>query len=337
MKISLCYLFNKLPTYLSCIAVHLPQQVQVQMIASFLTKILADPESKLPLVFDEDHNTLLEPITSSIYQIESNVPILLGKQEITNEQNSSLENEFKNQFNYIDHYNKDAEYFDYFEKETALVAAERKRNRQFIQSKIPNGGKQILDIGCGSAWVAKEYTAQNKNVVSLDVSKKNPMRALATYNNEHHAAVVADAKKLPFKDESFDSIIAAEIIEHLYSPKIFIEEWLRVLQPGGTLIMETPFDEKIIHHLCVHCNCPTPANAHLHSFNKENIKTFLPNSGCSISLFTFNNKWMNKLRFNYLFRFLPFQLWRMIDRIVNACIGKEESFVIVMVKDKVHN
>ncbi len=304
------------------------------MIASFLSKILADPESKLQLIFDDPPIKLVEPTTETRYTIERNVPIFIDQQELTGEPKSTLQADNTNRFDYIDHYNKDAEYFDYFEKETALVAAERHRNRQFIQSKIPASAQLILDIGCGSAWVAKEYTAQNKNVVSLDVSKKNPIKALEIYNNEHHAAVVADAKKLPFKNESFDSIIAAEIIEHLYSPKIFIEEWLRVLQPGGTLIMETPFNEKIIHHMCVHCNCPTPANAHLHSFNKENIKAFLPSSGCSISLFTFNNKWMNKLRLTYLFRFLPFQLWRVIDKIVNAVVGKEESFVIVLVKDK---
>ena len=297
------------------------------MIASFLSKILADPESKLALIFNEDGTKLVEPTTGTTYNIESNVPILI-------EQLSALQNDHNTQFNYIDHYNKDAEYFDYFDKESGVVAAERKRNRQFIQSKVPRSAQLILDIGCGSAWVAKEYTAQNKNVVSLDVSLKNPIKALEVYDNEYHAAVVADAKKLPFKNESFDSIIAAEIIEHLYSPKIFIEEWLRVLQPGGTLIMETPFNEKIIQHMCVHCNCPTPANAHLHSFNKENIKDFLPSSGCSISLFTFNNKWMNKLRLNYLFRFLPFQFWRMIDKLINALTGKEETFVIVLVKDK---
>lgn len=304
------------------------------MIASFLSKILADPESKLPLIFDEPPIKLVEPTKGTRYTIERNVPIFIDQQELTGEQKSALPTDNTNRFDYVDHYNKDAEYFDYFEKETALVAAERQRNRQFIQSIIPASAQLILDIGCGSAWVAKEYTAQNKKVVSLDVSRKNPIKALDIYNNEHHAAVVADAKKLPFKNESFDSIIAAEIIEHLYSPKIFIEEWLRVLQPGGTLIMETPFNEKIIHHMCVHCNCPTPANAHLHSFNKENIKAFLPSSGCSISLFTFNNKWMNKLRITYLFRFLPFQLWSVIDKIVNAVVGKEESFVVVLVKDK---
>ena len=304
------------------------------MIPSFLFQILADPISKKSLRYDRQEERLIEEATNQYYIIKKNVPILVAADARTERNTSALHEQYNSSFSYIEHYNKDAEFFNYFDKEPKIVAEERKRNRAFIQSKIPKDANLILDIGCGSAWVAGAFTTKKRYVVSLDVSETNPIKAYETYNNEYHAAVVADAKHLPFQDDSFDSIIAAEIMEHLTVPKTFIAEWLRVLKPGGTLIMETPFNEQIVYHLCVHCNCPTPANAHLHSFNRDNIGSHLPIAHHTTSTFVFNNKWMNKLRLNYLLQWLPFSIWSKLDSAANSLIGKAESFIIKIVKSK---
>ena len=52
----------------------------------------------------------------------------------------------------------------------------------------------------------------------------------------------ADATKLPFKDNSFDTIFNSEMIEHLYpqDSKKMLDEFFRVLKPGGKLIITTP-------------------------------------------------------------------------------------------------
>jgi ubiquinone/menaquinone biosynthesis C-methylase UbiE/uncharacterized protein YbaR (Trm112 family) len=304
------------------------------MIPSFLLQILADPISKRSLRFDEQKGKLLEETSGKAYLVKKNVPLLIAAATESEKNTTALHEQYNSSFSYIEHYNKDAEFFNYFDKEPKIVAEERKRNRAFIQSKIPKDANLILDIGCGSAWVAKTFTVEKKYVVSLDVSETNPVKAYETYNNAYHAAVVADAKHLPFKNDSFDTIVAAEIIEHLTVPKIFIAEWLRVLKPGGSLIIETPFNEKIVYHLCVHCNCPTPANAHLHSFNKESIQSHLPDVKFTTSTFIFNNKWMNKLRLNYLLQWLPFSIWLKLDIVANSLTGKAESFIIKIVKDK---
>ena len=69
--------------------------------------------------------------------------------------------------------------------------------------------------------------------------------------------------------ESFDIIVASEIIEHVYDPKMFIDCLLDILKPSGKIIITTPYNEKIPLSLCVHCNQLTPGNAHLHSFNEK--------------------------------------------------------------------
>jgi ubiquinone/menaquinone biosynthesis C-methylase UbiE len=99
--------------------------------------------------------------------------------------------------------------------------------------------------------------------------KKKPITALKNLPHPDHSAIVADVFNMPFKKNSFDIIIASEVIEHVFDPKLFIEKISAVLKPGGKLILLTPYNETIIYHLCVHCNNPTPANAHLHSFNEK--------------------------------------------------------------------
>lgn len=53
--------------------------------------------------------------------------------------------------------------------------------------------------------------------------------------------VQADAHSMPFRDESFDCILATEILEHLKEPEKFINEAHRVLQPGGVIVTTIPF------------------------------------------------------------------------------------------------
>ncbi|MGH2510604.1 MAG: class I SAM-dependent methyltransferase, partial [Ktedonobacteraceae bacterium] len=51
-----------------------------------------------------------------------------------------------------------------------------------------------------------------------------------------------DATRLSFSDNSFDRVIAAHILEHLYKPYEVLREWHRVLKPGGVLSLVLPCD-----------------------------------------------------------------------------------------------
>lgn len=61
--------------------------------------------------------------------------------------------------------------------------------------------------------------------------------------------VEADIRSLPFEDEYADEILAVHVIEHFYLWEVedVLKEWHRVLKPLGTLILELPDFEKIIH------------------------------------------------------------------------------------------
>src|SRR4030067_2793879 len=175
------------------------------------------------------------------------------------------------EFNYTEHYKIDADKFDYFEKRFAATAHDERRVHEYIIANIPKEASKLLDVGCGSAWFAQHFLKKNKFVFSLDISISNPLKATSKYTSEKHFGITADSNFLPFQPDSFDVIVASEIIEHVVSPERFITELLRTVKPDGYLIITTPYKELIKQTLCIHCNNETPVNAHLHSFDENRL------------------------------------------------------------------
>jgi ubiquinone/menaquinone biosynthesis C-methylase UbiE len=152
-----------------------------------------------------------------------------------------------------------------------------KKSTEFINHvkqesyKILNFNNQdvILEIGCGNGYdsieLAKKVLPTKGRVIGLDVdldlvetSKKNAHTAACT-NIEF---IVGDAEKLPFEDNYFSIIRAERVFQHLKNPLIVFKEALRVLKPGGQLVLvetdwpgmniylkDLSLEEKIIHTL----------------------------------------------------------------------------------------
>lgn len=289
---------------------------------NFLKEILADPMTGRDFLSSGNN----------IYPIVEDVPVLLPDYEKKNT-NPHLHSQFNSGFDYAVHYNEDAVHFDYFKEEQSHATKEEiRRLQQAIIKRIPKNADLILDVGCGNGWVAKYFLGKGKKVVSMDISQKNPIRVLKENPGENHAAIVADAYHLPFKKNVFDTIIASEILEHVYDPKLFIIKLIGALKPGGRLVITTPYNEKIEYFLCVHCNKPTPKNAHLHSFNEKNIVNFIPQELVTFKTDKFSNKYLVRLRLNLLMSFLPFGLWKFKDAVVNSIFKKPLRFLIELEK-----
>lgn len=101
-------------------------------------------------------------------------------------------------------------------------------------------GKTILDVGAGTGRVfdllKQRGTLKNaKEIHALDVSKN----MLGILKGKHPQAVIAhgDMCAMPYKDGTFDLVIAAFAIVHLKSLDKFFDEVYRVLKPGGIFIL----------------------------------------------------------------------------------------------------
>ncbi len=95
---------------------------------------------------------------------------------------------------------------------------------------------QILDLGCRDGALSAAYLDGNQ-VIGVDVDRA----ALAKAERRGLETAWADVDEpLPFPDESFDVVVAAEVLEHLRLPERALTEAMRVLRPGGLLVGSVP-------------------------------------------------------------------------------------------------
>jgi 2-polyprenyl-3-methyl-5-hydroxy-6-metoxy-1,4-benzoquinol methylase/uncharacterized protein YbaR (Trm112 family) len=297
----------------------------------FLEQILVDPVSGKILAYDETQNLLHTDDYDNIYELVGEVPVILPKE--VSIVASPFHQTLKTNFNYSAHYKKDAETHNYFKnEENAATKNEIRRLHEAIIHSVPPNAHLILDAGCGNAWLANCFLKKNRQVISMDISTVNPARAIRENPHSNHAALVADIFHLPIESNSIDCIVAAEVMEHVYDPSLFIDRLIEKLKPGGKLIITTPFNERIEYYLCIHCNLPTPKNAHLHSFNKKNIKEIISNKNVSWHSTSFANKYLIKSRINLILGILPFTAWRLFDLLTNALLTAPTRFLIEIYK-----
>jgi SAM-dependent methyltransferase len=110
------------------------------------------------------------------------------------------------------------------------------------------GGSRLLEIGCGAGNLLLQATVAGSYPVALDLS----MQALTFVRSRLEEArsgpdapngflcTQAIGESLPFPEDTFDCILLSEVIEHLEAPEISIQEAIRVLCPGGRLLVTTP-------------------------------------------------------------------------------------------------
>ncbi|MFK8055203.1 MAG: class I SAM-dependent methyltransferase [Saprospiraceae bacterium] len=293
--------------------------------------LLVDPISMQQLVLDQDSGSI-NNLNLELFQgkISDGIPVVLPKG--AEAKPTSLHQKHDSEFDYVDHYIKDAVSSDYFQAPPEITENERMRLNQLIIHKIKGDAKRILDVGCGNGWLSKMLQNDRNQVVSLDISLINVKRVLQNTPHPNHSGLVADVFNLPIQSNSFDTIVASEIIEHVHDPKEFIASLLNVLKPGGRLIISTPYNEQIPLHLCVHCNRPTPENAHLHSFNESNIFDSIPNNAQVVDITKSTNKHLLKLRAYMLIRSFPFNLWRLIDKLAIKLLKRPTRLILEITK-----
>ena len=111
-------------------------------------------------------------------------------------------------------------------------------------------GIRVLDVGCGAGRHAFEAYRRGSDVVALDrneseLAKVAAMFAAMSETGEAPPAATAqtvcgDARALPFPDESFDRVIASEVLEHISDDRAAIDEIIRVLTPTGRVVVTVP-------------------------------------------------------------------------------------------------
>ncbi|MCW0215172.1 MAG: class I SAM-dependent methyltransferase [Pseudonocardia sp.] len=99
-------------------------------------------------------------------------------------------------------------------------------------------GATVLEAGCGEGYGANLLAGVAHRVVGLDYDVVTAAHVARRYP----AVGVARANlvALPLADASVDVVVSLQVIEHLWDQGLFLRECLRVLRPGGGLVVSTP-------------------------------------------------------------------------------------------------
>jgi SAM-dependent methyltransferase len=98
---------------------------------------------------------------------------------------------------------------------------------------LPRTGA-VLEAGCGPGHMTAWLRSHDVSVVALDQSVESLERLRARTDA---AAVAADVTALPFRDQSFDAVLADGVVHHSRFPARAIAELVRVTAPGGLLFL----------------------------------------------------------------------------------------------------
>jgi ubiquinone/menaquinone biosynthesis C-methylase UbiE len=96
------------------------------------------------------------------------------------------------------------------------------------------GGKEVLEVGCGTGLIMRGLDGRAKRLVGVDISPG----MLAEARRRGFDVFEGKAEKLPFADESFDLAYSFKVLAHVPDIELALREMARVLRPGGHLVAE---------------------------------------------------------------------------------------------------
>ena len=164
---------------------------------------------------------------------------------------------------------------------------------------------KALDFGAGIGNLTRQLSGFTQ-VTGADIL---PRPAHLPPEIHWHHVDLNDGHQLPAA--SFDTVIAAEVIEHLENPREVAREWYRLLKPGGKLLLSTPNNESIRslialivrgHFIAFDDSCYP---AHITALVRKDIARVLTEAG------------FTKIRFDYTnsgdIPKLPFFSWQQVS------------------------
>jgi SAM-dependent methyltransferase len=97
-------------------------------------------------------------------------------------------------------------------------------------------GARVLDVGCGTGQALRRLLDRGAEAHGVDVSAPNIRRARAITER----CQLYDGRQLPFADRQFAAAGALNVLEHVEQPEAFIRELVRVVEPGGRVVLSSP-------------------------------------------------------------------------------------------------
>lgn len=112
------------------------------------------------------------------------------------------------------------------------------RHELAAQALNGHGGRAVLSVGCGPAegldWLLP-FAGPRGRVVGLDIEPLHARRL-----PEQVGFVIGSLERAPFADQTFDVVLALDVLEHLDDDRAGLAEAVRLVKPGGLLLLTVP-------------------------------------------------------------------------------------------------
>ena len=148
----------------------------------------------------------------------------------------------------------------------------------FVPERIPffreavGSGRRVLDLGCRAGGVTRHFLDGNE-VVGLDVDRVALAKAAALGIETVEGNV---EERLPFEDESFDAVVAGELLEHVRFPDALVAEVRRALRPEGVFVGSVPNAFRLQSRLrFLRGRQPEDDPTHLHLYSPQQVRELL--------------------------------------------------------------
>jgi ubiquinone/menaquinone biosynthesis C-methylase UbiE len=132
-------------------------------------------------------------------------------------------------------WNKRADFW-HENSENMWLRGSRKTIVPFIRERLPKGST-ILDAGCGDGFGSLLLAESSYHVTGIDIAEKMIDRAKETRIHSNLHFEKGDLTKLPLEKSSKDAIMAINSIEWVEQPLDVLDEFHKVLKPGGKLFL----------------------------------------------------------------------------------------------------
>jgi len=156
-------------------------------------------------------------------------------------------------------------------------------------------GLQILDVGCGGGATMGSLRRYG-NVRGIDTSEE-----AVEYNRERGREVSLGAvESIPFADNSFDLVLALDVIEHVPNDLQALRELFRTLRPGGSLLVTVPALQML-------WSAHDVINGHYRRYTLGHLRDQVETAGFEVVTATYFNTLLFPLIFalRWLWRFRP--------------------------------
>ena len=112
----------------------------------------------------------------------------------------------------------------------------QERRLALIRRYVDLEGQTILDAGCGLGIYVQAFSRFSQDVHGIDIDAAKIAEASRALANLY----VASAEELPFRAGTFGMVLSHEVIEHVGDDRQALAEAIRVLKPGGRLVILAP-------------------------------------------------------------------------------------------------